>query len=89
MVLADYPTMTPGGMQMQQAVSNIKAKNPNALVFTYVNANQLRPDQALNTTSWGPFRSEINTMKWWLYSDKGQSQYVNPVSAPRVTMRST
>lgn len=77
MVLADYPTMAPGGMSMQQAVTNIKAKNPNALVFTYVNANQLRPDQALNTTSWGPYRSQINSMKWWLYSDKGLSQFVN------------
>ncbi len=77
MVLADYPTMTPGGMSMQQAVTNIKAKNPNALVFTYVNANQLHPDQALGTTSWGPYRTEINTMKWWLYSDKALTQYVN------------
>ena len=77
MVLADYPTMAPGGMSMQQAVSNIKAKNPNALVFTYVNANQLRPDQALGTTSWGPFRSQINSMKWWLYSDKPLLQFVN------------
>jgi Hypothetical glycosyl hydrolase family 15 len=77
MVLADYPTMAPGGMSMQQAVSNIKAKNPNALVFTYVNANQLRPDQALGTTSWGPYRATINSMKWWLYSDKSLTQFVN------------
>ena len=77
MVLADYPTMAPGGMSMQQAVSNIKAKNPNALVFTYVNANQLRSDQALGTTSWGPYRSTINSMKWWLYSDKSLTKFVN------------
>ena len=77
MVLADYPTMAPGGMSMQQAVSNIKARNPNALVFTYVNANQLRADQASGTPSWGPYRSRIDTMKWWLYSDKELSQHVN------------
>jgi hypothetical protein len=77
MVLADYPTMAPGGMSMQQAVSNIKAKNPNALVFTYVNANQLRPDQALGTTSWGPYRTAINSNKWWLYSDKSLTKFVN------------
>ena len=82
MVLGDYPTMAPGGMSMQQAVTNIKAKNPNALVFTYVNANQLRPDQALGTTSWGPYRTEINNMKWWLYSDKGLSQFVNSGFGP-------
>jgi hypothetical protein len=69
--------MAPGGMSMQQAVSNIKAKNPNALVFTYVNANQLRADQALNTTSWGPYRTTINSNRWWLYNDKSLTQFVN------------
>jgi hypothetical protein len=69
MVLSNYPGMAPDGVTMQTAISQIKAKNPNALVFTYVNANQLRADQALNTTSWGPYRSKINSMKWWLYSD--------------------
>ena len=77
MVLADYPTMTPGGMSMQQAVSNIKARNPNALVFIYVNANQLHPEQALNTTSWGPYHRQMDHMKWWLYSDKSLTQQVN------------
>jgi hypothetical protein len=76
MILADYPGMTPDGMTMQQAVTNIKAKNHNALVFTYVNANQLRADQALNTTSWGPYRGKMNKMKWWLYSDKAMTQLV-------------
>ena len=76
MILGDYPGMTPDGMSMQQAVTNIKARNPNALVFTYVNANQLRSDQALNTTSWGPYRGKMNSMKWWLYSDKAMTQYV-------------
>ena len=48
MVLVDYLTMAPGGAvhaagRDQHQVPEI----PNALVFTYVNANQLRPDQAL------------------------------------------
>jgi hypothetical protein len=77
MVLNDYPSMAPDGVPMQTVLTQIKAKNPNALIFTYVNANQLRADQALNTRSWGPYRSQINNMKWWLYSDKPMTQYVN------------
>jgi len=76
MVLSNYPGMKPDGVTMQTAISQIKAKNPNALVFTYVNTNELRSDQALNTTSWGAYRSKINTMKWWLYSDSLLTQLV-------------
>ena len=77
MVLSNYPGMKPDGVPMQTALTQIKAKNPNALIFTYVNANQLRPDQALNTTSWGPYRAKMNGMKWWLYSNTSLTQYVN------------
>ena len=76
MVLSNYPGMTPDGVTMQTAISQIKAKNPNALVFTYVNANQLRSDQSLKSRSWGPYRRKIDSMKWWAYSDKAQTQLV-------------
>jgi hypothetical protein len=69
MILADYPTMAPGGQSMNSAVQAIKAKNPNALVFVYVNSNQMRADQASGTAAWGPMRDKLNSMKWWLYSD--------------------
>jgi Hypothetical glycosyl hydrolase family 15 len=76
-ILADYPTLAPGGMSMQAIATRIKAINPNSLVFVYTNANQLRADQALGTASWGAYRAEINNMKWWLYADKSLSQLVN------------
>jgi Hypothetical glycosyl hydrolase family 15 len=76
-ILADYPTLAPGGMSIQTAVSKIKAINPNALVFVYTNVNQLRADQALGTASWGTYRAQVNNNKWWLYSDKSLTQQVN------------
>ena len=77
MILGTYPTLAPGHMSMQTVISKIKAINPNALVFVYVNANQMRADQALGTASWGSYRAQINNMKWWLYSDKSMTQQVN------------
>ena len=76
-ILADYPTLAPGGMSMQTVATKIKAINPNALVFVYTNANQLRADQALGTASWGTYRAAVNANKWWLYTDKGLSALVN------------
>ena len=70
-ILADYPTLAPGGMSIQTVATKIKAINPNALVFVYTNANQLRADQALGTVSWGTYRAAVNANKWWLYTDKG------------------
>jgi hypothetical protein len=77
MVLANWPTFAPGGMSYQTVVTNIKAKNPNALVFSYVNANEAGPEKAANTTSWGTYRTKIDQMKWWLWADAAQTQYVN------------
>jgi hypothetical protein len=76
-ILGDYPTLAPGGMSMQTVATQIKAINPNALVFVYTNANQLRADQAVGTASYGAYRSAIDTNKWWLYTDKGLTQLVN------------
>jgi hypothetical protein len=76
-VLADYLTLAPGGMSMQTVATKIKAINPNALLFVYTNANEMRSDQALGTASWGAYRAELDKMKWWLYSDKSLSQSVN------------
>jgi hypothetical protein len=58
-----YPGFKPGGMSMEQVVSNIKEKNPNTLVFLYVNENE-RDDTG------GVFQSyedKLNSMHWWLY----------------------
>ena len=76
-ILGDWPTMAPGGMSMQTVATRIHAINPNTLVFVYVNANQLRSDQALNTAAWGAYRAKIDTMKWWLYNDQSMKQLVD------------
>jgi hypothetical protein len=77
MILSDYPTLAPGGQSMNSIVQAIKAKNPNALVFVYVNANELRADQASGTKSWGAYRDKITSMKWWLYPDNKLVSLIN------------
>jgi Hypothetical glycosyl hydrolase family 15 len=76
-ILADYPGLAPGGMSMQTVATRIKTINPNALVFVYTNANQMRSDQTAVSATWGAIRSKVDTMKWWLYKDKGLTQLVD------------
>ena len=76
-VLNDYLTFAPGGVSMQTVATQIKAINPNALLFVYTNVNEMSPSAALGTPSWGAYRSAVNQMKWWLYSDKSLTQQVN------------
>jgi hypothetical protein len=75
-IITDYLTFAPGGQSMQTIVSKIKAINPNALVFVYTNVNEIRADQTASTTSWGAYRSQVDKMKWWLYSDKSLTKSV-------------
>jgi hypothetical protein len=76
-ILGDYPTLAPGGMSMQTVATKIKAINPNTLVFVYVNANQLRADQTLTSTSWGTYRTAVQNNKWWLYSNSAMTALVD------------
>jgi Hypothetical glycosyl hydrolase family 15 len=76
MVLTDYLTFAPGGQNMQTIATKIKAINPNALVFVYTNVNEMRADQTATTASWGAYRTAIDKMKWWLYSDKSLTKAV-------------
>jgi hypothetical protein len=73
-IINSYPGIAPGGQSMQSAVSGIKAKNPNILVFLYVNTNELVDNGA--SDAWNTFRSKLNSMKWWLYSDSGLTSKV-------------
>ena len=75
-VIEDYVGFAPGGMSMQTVATKIKAINPNTLIFVYTNVNELRSDQTATTTSWGTYRSEVDKMKWWLYSDKALTKNV-------------
>jgi hypothetical protein len=77
MILGDWPGFAPNGMPFQTVVTSIKAKNPNALVFAYVNSNEAGPTKPANSTSWGDYRAKLDQMKWWLYSDANQSAIVS------------
>src|SRR6185436_9281652 len=46
--------------------------NPNALVFVYVNSNELGEPSALGSgTAWDTYRGKLDSMKWWLYTSAG------------------
>ena len=63
MILKTYPGRTSWNPQIQA----IKAINPNALVFFYVNANERDTRSQNNTGGWAPYIQKLNSMKWWLY----------------------
>ena len=64
MILKYTPGYAPGGESMDSIIAAIKAKNPDALVFLYTNAD----GQTLTgTDTRAPLREKINAMKWWLY----------------------
>jgi hypothetical protein len=73
-VLNYWPGMNPGGVSMDSVIQGIKAINPNALVFLYVDADEQFTDQ--NNSAWGGLRAQIDNMKWWLYSDSSMSSPV-------------
>lgn len=66
-VLGMYPGLKPGGMSMNQVVSNIKSINPNTLVFLYVSANELG-SSSVTGPAWDAVRAKMNAMNWWLHS---------------------
>lgn len=54
------------GTTYDQVTKNIKAKNPNAKVFVYVNDNEA--DTSANAASvWVDLLAALNTNRWWLY----------------------
>jgi len=74
-VLNDWPGMNPGGESMQTVVQQIKAINPNALVFLYTDSDEQFTDPT--NSAWATLINEINSMKWWLYSDKSLTSAVS------------
>jgi hypothetical protein len=71
-ILNYYPGMPLGGQTIDSVVRAIKDKNPNALVFLYVNSNELQYSAA----AWKDYQSKLDSMKWWLYSDKNMTNKV-------------
>jgi hypothetical protein len=65
-VLGMYPGYNPGGQSMQSVAQGIKSHNPNALVFLYVNENELQ-----SSSAWDTVRGKLDANRWWLYDGKG------------------
>jgi len=74
MILNYYPGFAPGGVAMNLAVQAIKAKNPKALIFLYVNSNELQYRSAPGAFT--AYQSKLDAMKWWLYADAAKTQKV-------------
>lgn len=68
MILKTYP----GRQSWNPAIEDIKALNPKALVFLYVNSNELGEPSILGGgTAWDTYRAKLDKMKWWLYTTAG------------------
>jgi Hypothetical glycosyl hydrolase family 15 len=78
-ILGNYPGLAPGGQSINTIVQGIKAKNPNALVFLYTNANEL---QYLSSGAWHSYQQKLDSMKWWLYSDAAMKNKVPSTFGP-------
>ncbi|HKQ80908.1 MAG TPA: putative glycoside hydrolase [Steroidobacteraceae bacterium] len=68
-ILASWPNMKPGGVPMEQIVRAIKARNPNSMVFLYINSNELG-DRAVVGGAWDAYRAKMDQMKWYLYQTR-------------------
>jgi hypothetical protein len=76
MILGMYPGLKPGGLSMNSVVQGIKAKNSNALVFLYVATDDVPVASSASSDAYASIRSKVDSMKWWLYSDKSLSAAV-------------
>lgn len=75
-----YPGMAPGGESMDSAVQQIKAINPNTLVFLYAQSDYQNPNGAPDSVT--DFRNQMNSMKWWLYPN---TSFSSPVATRNST----
>jgi hypothetical protein len=65
-VLNNFPGWSNGKrMTMQQSIAAMKARNPDLLVFTYLNVNERKP----GVTAWMPVIDKLYEEKWWLYTN--------------------
>jgi hypothetical protein len=76
-VINVYPGWGAGtGTTVQQVIQNIKAINPNTLVFQDINNNEISYDRTANV----PFANlyaKLDSMNWYLYENGGSGTIVN------------
>jgi hypothetical protein len=63
-ILNFWPGLHPGGQSIQSVVRSIKAINPNALIFLYVNADAQSTNPAGSADA--SLIEKLNAMHWWL-----------------------
>jgi hypothetical protein len=79
MILTTYP----GRASWNTAIEAIKKINPNALVFMYVNSNELGEPVVLGSgKAWDEYRAKLDSMKWWLYASGGNGSRVQSSYGP-------
>src|ERR1700676_3288728 len=54
------------GMSVEQAIRNIKAINPNTMVFDYMINSEIAQETA--NSAWTQVYSKLNATNWWLYT---------------------
>jgi hypothetical protein len=74
LLLNYWPAMTAGGESMSTVVSQLKAINPNLLVFLYTDSDEEFTDPT--NSAFAPLINKINSMKWWLYTNTSFSSMV-------------
>lgn len=79
-ILSYWPGMAPGGESMDSIIKAIKAINPNALVFFYIESDYQNPYGSPD--AYTSLRTQLNAMKWWLYPN---TSYNTPVPSVNST----
>jgi Hypothetical glycosyl hydrolase family 15 len=74
-VLQYWPGMAPGGESMDTVVKQIKALNPNILIFLYTNADESWTS-GNSSVAFAPVAAQMNAMKWWLYTSTSDTSPV-------------
>jgi hypothetical protein len=76
-VISVFPGWAGGaGTTVQQVIQNIKAINPNTLVFQYINNNEISTNIAGNA-AFADLYAKLNSMNWYLYENGGSGTIVD------------
>jgi hypothetical protein len=76
------------GTTVQQVIKNIKAINPNTLVFNYISNNEIPADRSAYP-AWAPLYSKLDSMGWFLYANGGCCAQVNSTWPGAVILNNT
>jgi hypothetical protein len=76
------------GTTVQRVIQNIKAINPNTMVFQYINNGEISSDRTANA-SFASLYAKLDAMTWWLYENGGSGTIVNSVFPGAVAINDT